>query len=89
MCEGSERCEEGEDGGKGSGVAPGEIVVVGIQEIVAAPAIYGENLRNILYNFEYLVHFAVYITVTETDMNTAQRRFRIINNLISRLSNLT
>ena len=61
LSEGSERCEKGEDGGEGSSVAPGEIVVVGIQEIVAAPAIYGEDLTNIFYTilniFKEYFHF--------------------------------
>ena len=49
LSEGSERCEKGEDGGEGSSVAPGEIVVVGIQEVVAAPAVYGEDLTNTFF----------------------------------------
>jgi len=49
LSEGAESCEKGEDGGEGSSIAPGEIVVVGVEEIVPAPAIYGEDLTNILY----------------------------------------
>ena len=55
MSEGSERCEKGEDGGEGSSVAPGEIVVVGVQEIVAVPAIYGEDLPNIIYILPFIL----------------------------------
>ena len=35
---------EGEGGGQGGGVAPGEVVVVGVEEVVPPPAVAGEHL---------------------------------------------
>ena len=55
MSEGPERCEKGEDGSESSCVAPGEIVVVGVQEIVTAPAIYGEDLANVFIILLFLL----------------------------------
>ena len=35
---------EGEGGGQGGGVAPGDVVIVGVEEVVPPPAVAGEHL---------------------------------------------
>ena len=44
---------EGEGGGQGGGVAPGEVVIVGVEEVVPPPAVAGEHLGRGRYNAEH------------------------------------